>query len=257
MFVAMPALAVVAVYILAAILPAIFLMRYIYRMDSAEKEPPGLLLSLVFMGVAAALCSIIFEYLGEGILDANINKNNPAYTVILAFIVVAAVEEGTKFFFLARRTWRDPNFNFRFDGVVYAVFVSLGFAAFENIRYVFGYGLYVSIPRAFLAIPGHMGFAVFMGAFYGRAKLCADMGPPRETHAQSHRGLSHGGAAARLLRHLRDVRQHAVDDSFHLVRGDNVYRRHQKNKARGRDRPAGVKNKKRAAVSGSEACGRS
>jgi RsiW-degrading membrane proteinase PrsW (M82 family) len=178
MFVAMPALAVVAVYILAAILPAIFLMRYIYRMDSAEKEPPGLLLSLVFMGVAAALCSIIFEYLGEGILDANINKNNPAYTVILAFIVVAAVEEGTKFFFLARRTWRDPNFNFRFDGVVYAVFVSLGFAAFENIRYVFGYGLYVSIPRAFLAIPGHMGFAVFMGAFYGRAKLCADMGRP-------------------------------------------------------------------------------
>ena len=68
------------------------------------------------------------------------------------------------------------SFNYRFDGVVYAVFVSLGFAAFENILYVFRYGLSVALPRALLAIPGHMGFAVFMGCFYGRAKLCESYG---------------------------------------------------------------------------------
>ncbi len=94
----------------------------------------------------------------------------PAYTILLAFLVVAVVEEGTKFVFLKLRTWRDPNFNFRFDGIVYAVFVSLGFAAFENINYVLGYGLTVALPRAVLAIPAHMGFAVFMGLFYGRGK---------------------------------------------------------------------------------------
>mgnify|MGYP002412369601 FL=1 len=86
------------------------------------------------------------------------------------------MEEGAKFYFLKRRTWRDPNFNYRFDGVVFSAFVSLGFAAFENLRYVFGYGLLVSVPRAFLAVPGHLGFSVFMGAFYGRAKLCEDYG---------------------------------------------------------------------------------
>jgi RsiW-degrading membrane proteinase PrsW (M82 family) len=91
-------------------------------------------------------------------------------------LVVAAVEEGAKFFFLKRRTWRDPNFNYRFDGIVYAVFISLGFAAFENVSYVMGYGLTTALIRAVLAIPGHMGFAVFMGLFYGRAKLCADTG---------------------------------------------------------------------------------
>jgi len=48
--------------------------------------------------------------------------------------------------------------------------VSLGFAAFENIMYVFSYGLSVAPTRALLAIPAHMGFAVFMGTFYGRAK---------------------------------------------------------------------------------------
>ncbi|MGN0801938.1 MAG: PrsW family glutamic-type intramembrane protease, partial [Candidatus Faecivicinus sp.] len=56
------------------------------------------------------------------------------------------------------------------------VFVSLGFAAFENVRYVFNYGLAVALPRAILAIPGHMGFAVFMGIFYGRAKICDNQG---------------------------------------------------------------------------------
>ena len=90
--------------------------------------------------------------------------------------MVAVVEEGTKLFFLKRRSWRDPNFNFMFDGIVYSVFVSLGFAAFENIKYVFTYGLSVAMPRALLAVPGHLGFAVFMGVFYGRAKLCESRG---------------------------------------------------------------------------------
>ena len=59
---------------------------------------------------------------------------------------------------------------------MYAVFVSLGFAAFENVKYIFNYGLSVAFTRAILAIPGHMSFAVFMGVFYGRAKLRYDCG---------------------------------------------------------------------------------
>ena len=130
----------------------------------------------MLLGVAAALVAIVLEILGQSILDSLVSVNNPKYILLLAFLVVAAVEEGTKFFFLYRRTWRDPNFNYRFDAIVYAVFVSLGFAAFENIKYVFNYGLSVALPRALLAIPGHMGFAVFMGFFYGRAKLCFTFG---------------------------------------------------------------------------------
>ena len=172
MFIFLPSVAVLLIYFFAAVLPAAFLMRYIYRKDTIEKEPPRLLLSLVGMGVLSALAAIGLEYLGQHILSRYVDAGSPAYTIIFAFLVVAAVEEGTKFLFLKLRSWNDVNFNYRFDGVVYAVFVSLGFAAFENISYVFGYGLSVVIPRALLAIPGHMSFAVFMGLFYGRAKIC-------------------------------------------------------------------------------------
>jgi len=176
MFFLLPGLSILLIYFLAAILPAVFLMRYIYNADKIEKEPPSLLLSLVFCGVGAALVAIVLESIGGKILSALVSSNNQFYTVLWAFLVVAVVEEGAKFLFLKLRTWNDPNFNYRFDGVVYAVFVSLGFAAFENIGYVFGYGLSVAFPRAFLAIPGHMGFAVFMGSFYGRAKMFDDYG---------------------------------------------------------------------------------
>ena len=158
-------------YILAAVLPAVFLLRYIYRHDTVEREPPSLLLSLLLMGVLSALCAGVLEAIGERILPHFVNPSSPFYTTALAFLVVAAVEEGMKFLFLKRRTWRDPNFNYRFDGIVYAVFVSLGFAAYENIQYVFHYGLSVALPRALLAVPGHLGFSVFMGLFYGRARL--------------------------------------------------------------------------------------
>ena len=167
MLILLPNVAVVIVYLLAALLPALFLMRYIYRKDTIEKEPKGMLVGLVFLGVAAAVVAVIFETLGTNLLSNYLSADDPAYTIVLAFLVVAVVEEGAKYLFLV---WR---------GIVYAVFVSLGFAAFENISYVMGYGLTTAVARALLAIPAHMGFAVFMGYFYGRAKRCNDVGNVR------------------------------------------------------------------------------
>lgn len=162
---------ITAIYVLAAVVPAIVLLWYVYRRDRVEREPLGLLLSLLWKGVLAALCSIVLETIGQLVLNALVPEGTLLHTILLAFVVVAAVEEGTKFFFLKRRTWYDYNFNYRFDAIVYSVFVSLGFAAFENIQYVFSYGLSVALPRALLSLPGHMAFAVFMGVYYGRAKL--------------------------------------------------------------------------------------
>ena len=167
---------IIFIYILAAIIPAIFLLWYVYKQDTIEKEPPRLLRSLIGYGIVAALCSIVLEWVGNLILDNTLSKESPYYILVFAFLVVAAVEEGTKMFFLKRRTWNDWNFSHLYDGVVYSVCVSLGFAAFENIKYVFTYGLSVVLPRALFASPGHLGFSVFMGVFYGRAKLCENRG---------------------------------------------------------------------------------
>ena len=176
MFFTLPLLPILAVYILAAVLPAIILLRYIYRHDTIEKEPPGLLFVLILMGVVAALIAGVLESIAQAALNFLVDPGSSVYTILLAFLVVAAVEEGTEYWLLKRRTWNHPAFNYRFDGIVYAVFVSLGFAGYENIQYVLHYGLSVALPRALLAVPGHMSFAVCMGVFYGRAKLCGAWG---------------------------------------------------------------------------------
>ena len=108
-----PGLALLSLYVAAALLPAIVLLRYIYRHDTVEKEPPGLLLQLLGLGVVSALCAGVIEALAQTVLDRLVDPASPAYVVILAFLVVALAEEGMKLFFLRRRTWREPAFNYR------------------------------------------------------------------------------------------------------------------------------------------------
>lgn len=157
-------------YFLAAVVPALLLMSYIYKHDAIEKEPGYLLAGLVLRGCAAGIVAIALEYVGETILYSTVSTRSPYFVYILAFCVVAVAEEAAKYFFLKKRTWNDKNFDYKFDAIVYSTFVSLGFAAFENVGYVFRYGLSVAASRAILSIPAHLGFAVFMGLFYGLAK---------------------------------------------------------------------------------------
>ena len=89
MFFITPMLSILAVYILAAVLPAIILLRYIYKHDTVEKEPPGLLLTLLFMGVLAALCATVLEAIFQTVLDLLVDPGSPVYTILLAFLVVA------------------------------------------------------------------------------------------------------------------------------------------------------------------------
>ncbi|MBR6312300.1 MAG: PrsW family intramembrane metalloprotease [Oscillospiraceae bacterium] len=157
------------ILIVAAVVPAFFLMIRAYRSDRLEKEPPSLLWSLALAGVFSALIALVVERILGLILDAAVPQGK-LYDVLLYFGVVAFGEEGAKYFMLRRRTWRSPEFNCQYDGVVYAVFVSLGFALWENISYVMHFGFSTALVRAVTAIPGHACFGVFMGVFYGLAK---------------------------------------------------------------------------------------
>ena len=172
----MPAVSLMAIYTVAALLPAIVLLRYIYRHDRIEKEPPILLIRMLVGGILSAFAAIVLEAVGMWVLPVFVAEGTDFYYVLLSFLVVAVSEEGAKLFFLKKYSWNQPDFNYMFDGIVYAVFVSLGFAAFENVKYVFDFGLSVAFSRAFLAVPAHMAFGVFMGIFYGRAQCQANRG---------------------------------------------------------------------------------
>ena len=157
------------ILIAAAVIPAIVLLRFVYKEDRLDKESPGLLLSLVIFGILSTFAAIVTEQIGETVLTLLLPQNSTAYNALLYFVVVALSEEGFKYLLLKKRTWYSGEFNCQFDGIVYAVFVSLGFALWENISYVLMYGLGTAAIRAVTAVPGHACFGVFMGAFYGLA----------------------------------------------------------------------------------------
>ena len=157
------------ILMIAAVVPAIFLMRQVYRADRLDKEPRNLLVSLVFLGILSTLIAVILETIGQYILSP-LDPNSVIYNALLYFIVVGLSEEWGKYIVLKLKTWKHPAFNCQFDGVVYSVFVSLGFALWENIQYVSMYGLTTALVRAVTAVPGHACFGVFMGIWYGMAK---------------------------------------------------------------------------------------
>ena len=162
--------------IFAAIVPAIFLMIKVYRSDRLEAESPAFLRRLVLGGVIATLIAMVVERLGSGILSASVPTDSDIYNVILYFVIVGFGEEGAKYFMLKKWSWTSSEFNCQYDAVVYAVFVSLGFALWENISYVLHYGFSTALVRAVTAIPGHTCFGVFMGTFYGLARGYAYLG---------------------------------------------------------------------------------
>ena len=164
------------ILIAAAVIPAVWLLRYVYQADVLEKEPKGLLLSLVLQGILATFLALLTERLGSGILYLFFKEDTLVPHFLMYFVVVALSEEGFKYLLLYRRTWHSPDFNCRFDGVVYAVFVSLGFALWENIQYVSMMGLFAAGVRALTAVPGHACFGVFMGAWYGMARWYENYG---------------------------------------------------------------------------------
>ena len=158
------------ILIAAAVVPAVFLMFKVYQADRLEKEPIGMLIGLLFLGIISTSLAGITEELGS-IALANLFPNGGLISdALLYFIVVALSEEGFKYLLLKVRTWKSPHFNCQFDGVVYAVFVSLGFALWENIAYVLRFGFGTAVARAVTAVPGHACFGVFMGVWYGVAK---------------------------------------------------------------------------------------
>ena len=147
-----------------SILPVVLLLVFIYRQDKYEKEPLGLLIRAFIGGMIAIPLDLVAVHLVQGVLSSE--------TVFYsAFIEAGLCEELCKFLILFLTIWWNKNFNEYMDGIVYAVFVSLGFACVENILYVFQGGVSTGIVRALLSVPGHFLFGVIMGYFFSLAKF--------------------------------------------------------------------------------------
>jgi len=155
--------------IAAALAPVVLLFFYIWVQDLRQPEPLKWLIRALCYGAAAALLVILMltpfpriEITGWPSAFAN------------AFLMAAIPEESAKLLMLWLLLRKNPYYDERLDGIVYAGCVGLGFAGLENIGYLVqaageGSLLATGVSRAIFAVPGHFFFGVIMGFFFALA----------------------------------------------------------------------------------------
>ena len=163
------------------LIPPFFLLWRVYQNDKIEKEPPKFLLIIFVLGMLSTIPAGILEMAGAIVLELilpqefiNSAAGSRVYNFLFFMIVVGGAEELVKFLAMRIPTWRNKDFNYVFDGVVYGVTAAMGFAALENVLYVFigenGPSLSTAGMRSWTSIPMHCITGVFMGHYYGIAK---------------------------------------------------------------------------------------
>ncbi|MCL2235436.1 MAG: PrsW family glutamic-type intramembrane protease [Defluviitaleaceae bacterium] len=154
-----------------AIAPVLICAVYMYIRDKYEHEP----FRLLFLGLLAGAV-ITFPIMRTSGFVAGFTPvlGQVGEAAFTSFFVAGLVEEAFKFAALYFLVWRNRNLNEPVDGIVYAVFVSLGFAMVENVLYVFHPqmgGLQTAFMRALVSVPSHGFFGVIMGYYFALAKF--------------------------------------------------------------------------------------
>lgn len=156
--------------VLLAVLPSLGIIIFAYFKDKIRKSPLWMVILMILCGAVAAPLSYAIEYPGEHLLSKIVSGDGTVFALLLAFAVIAPVEEGLKFLGLWLGTRKNREYVSGYDAVEYAVFIGLSFAIVENIAYInHKNALVILIVRSFVSIFGHGAFAAVMGRFYANA----------------------------------------------------------------------------------------
>ncbi|GMB07849.1 RsiW-degrading membrane proteinase PrsW (M82 family) [Thermolongibacillus altinsuensis] len=150
----------------AGIAPGLALLSYFYLKDEYETEPLSLVFRMFLYGAFLVFPLMFIQYVlkVEHIVTTNFFE---------AFLATGLLEEFFKWFIFYYAIYDHREFNEPYDGIVYGVSVSLGFATLENILYLFANGVEFAIARALLPVSSHALFGVIMGFYLGKAKFGA------------------------------------------------------------------------------------
>jgi len=157
-----------ATTILIALAPVAILVFYTYHRDKYDKEPIGWLITALFLGGIIAVPVIFVENILSELGTGLQGLYGSAFS---AFVVASFTEESFKLFAFAMVFVFNKKFNELFDGIVYATFISLGFAAVENVMYVMEHGNQVGLLRGITAVPAHALFGITMGFYYSSGRF--------------------------------------------------------------------------------------
>ena len=178
---------------ISAILPVLLLLFFIYRKDKYQHEPIGKLLLTFFVGCLSVIPAGLQESMLM-LLSPQADVLPIANGLYNGYIVAGLSEEMWKLILLMWVIWKSPHFDEYFDGIVYAVYLSLGFACVENIGYVLGGEdpMSTALMRGLLAVPAHFLFAVMMGYHLSLAKFDPSDKAKHLWHAFLYPALMHG-----------------------------------------------------------------
>ena len=160
--------------LISALTPVAVLLFYIFRKDKVQPEPTNWLLKAFGFGVLSVFFSFVFSVPADLLLGMEIDPST--YTSVSkafadAFALAAIPEELSKFIMLWLLLRKNPHFDEKFDGIVYAVCIGMGFAGIENVMSLAGgiedgSWIGIGISRALFSVPAHFLFAVLMGYYY-------------------------------------------------------------------------------------------
>ena len=162
-----------------AIAPVILILWYVYKKD-VHKEPKGQLAKSLILGIVITIPVSIVESILLNIFPTEIASAKSIILLFInTFISVGLIEEFFKWLVVRCGNYNNKHFDESYDAIVYCVFASLGFAAFENVMYVFSEyltggafaGFYIIFLRFLTAVPGHAFFGIYMGYFLSKAKI--------------------------------------------------------------------------------------
>ena len=161
-----------------AAVPPLFILFLVFLFSKQKKENERhITLAVFFLGCLIVIPAFILESAYEFIEPIFLGPRQSALDIfIFALFGVALIEEYCKFFILRYYAFYQKEFKTAYDGILYGVTTSLGFAFIENISYVFFAGstqasLSTAIVRMYSAIPAHALMGIFMGYYLGKAKL--------------------------------------------------------------------------------------
>jgi RsiW-degrading membrane proteinase PrsW (M82 family) len=175
--------------IVLSLAPVFIIAGYVYFRDKYEREPIRLLLLALLFGAITVIPVMILESFLSSFTQ---QFEGLAAAAWQAFAVAAFSEELFKYIALYFLIWKSREFNDKLDGIVYAVFISLGFAAVENILFVTGNGHFTGIMRAITAVPAHAVFGITMGFYFGMAKFYEKQRVQLKTKALLYPIILHG-----------------------------------------------------------------
>lgn len=157
------------------IIPVSFWAWYHYHKDRRMPEPPSLLLAAFLLGAVAFSLGKLM-YVGLDLVglrhDAfELAETNRLGLLLYAVFAIGPIEELAKLlpFVLIVRCF--PQFNEPLDGIIYASFIALGFAAIENVYYLDLLTPAEALARGFAGPVVHIVFASIWGYYVGRAML--------------------------------------------------------------------------------------